>query len=119
MNKTKVLIAIIVSVFILSLIWCAVILLKPKSNIVTIKQNGEVIYTLDLSKEKDRTFEIEYEGSKNTCEIKNHEIRIIDADCPDKVCIKTGWLKNGVPIVCLPNKLVIEFSDSEVDNVVR
>ena len=118
MKRNKILMAIIIFIFAVSLIFCVVILLKPKSNFVTIKQNGKVIYSFDLSKEEDKTFEIEYEGRKNICEIKDHKIHVSDADCPDKVCVKTGWLKNGVPIVCLPNKLVIEFSDSDVDNVV-
>ena len=31
------------------------------------------------------------------------------ADCPDKICVKTGKIKNkGEQIVCLPNKLVVK-----------
>lgn len=50
---------------------------------------------------------------------ENHEIFMSEADCPDHTCIKTGKLYN-YPIVCLPNKLVIEFAENnETDAEVR
>ncbi len=98
-------------IFVGSLIWCIVLLNKPHGDTVCIRQDGKIIYTLDLSKETDRKFDIGYNGSSNTVEIKDGRIRICDAGCPDKVCVHTGWLTADIPIVCLPNKLVIEFAD--------
>jgi len=41
-------------------------------------------------------------------EIKDGKIRVKDSDCPQKICVKHGWLRyaNDV-IVCLPNKTII------------
>ena len=61
---------------------------------------------------------IPYGDSSNTIEIKDGKIRVCEAEWPDKVCVKTGWLSSSaVPIVCLPNHLVIEFASeySDVD----
>jgi hypothetical protein len=45
-----------------------------------------------------------------------------DADCPDKLCEKTGKIsKNGETIVCLPHRVVVEIQGGEgnVDSLVR
>ena len=83
-------------------------------------RDGEVLYSFDLTKTEDTTFDIYYKDSKNTIEIKDGKIRISAAECPDKTCVKSGWLSSSaMPVVCLPNHLVIEFANnnSEVDAV--
>jgi hypothetical protein len=99
------------------------VLFSPKKNTVNIKRDGEILYSFDLSSAKDKTFKIPYGNSSNTIEIKDGRIRVHSAECPDKTCVNTGWLSSAsMPIVCLPNHLVIEFSDSdptEVDAVAR
>ena len=47
-------------------------------------------------------------------------IHILDADCPDQLCVKQGKIsRGGQSIICLPNKLVIEIEGGEntVDGV--
>lgn len=49
-------------------------------------------------------------------EISDGGIRAIDSDCPDKICIKTGFVrKEGEAAVCMPNKVIItvEGDDDE------
>ncbi len=56
----------------------------------------------------------------NTIEIDKGSIKFIDADCPDKICIKSGTLKKpGETAACLPHKLIItiEKNNNEVDAV--
>lgn len=94
--------------------------LRPShSREVEILRDGEVLYRLDLSKEKDRTIQIEYEGRTNTVEIRDHRIRMAEAKCPDHTCVEMGWLNSETPIVCLPNHLLIRFAkhSGEVDSV--
>ena len=39
-----------------------------------------------------------------------------DADCPDKVCVKTGKIKSpGQTVVCLPHRVVIEITGDNAD----
>lgn len=112
-------IAVCAVIFAVSVIACVIILTRPHGSKVIIKQDGRVVMTLDLDRESDRTVEFVYEGRKNVLEIKNGGVRMLSADCPDHVCVHTGWLRSGKPIVCLPNKLTVEFADSEEDAVAR
>lgn len=83
---------------------------------VVITQNDRVIREIDLDLAPDETFDVEYGGSKNTIEIKDGKIRVKSAQCPDKTCVHMGWLSSpAMPIVCLPNHLVIKFADNSED----
>ena len=89
-----------------------------KTNTVEIIQDGNIIYTLDLNKSKDELIQVEFQGHKNIIQIKDKQISIIEADCPDKTCVNMGILKSAfTPIVCLPNHLVIQYvnDDKEID----
>ena len=49
------------------------------------------------------------EHGTNTIRIEGETIAVIDADCPDRVCVHTGSAsKKGDVIACLPHKLLIE-----------
>ena len=47
----------------------------------------------------------------NTIEIKDSKAGIVFSDCPDKRCVKQGF-SNTMPIICMPNKLVLRFENS-------
>lgn len=114
--KYKIIILISVIIFLCGITGSAFVLLSPPKKNVNIIQDGTVLYTIDLSKEKDRSFIVEYNGSSNTIEIKDGRIRVSDAECPDKTCVHTGWLSSSaMPIVCLPNHLIIEYDDENSD----
>lgn len=45
----------------------------------------------------------------NVCEIKDGKAYMIQAECPDHLCMKQKPIdKNGGTIICLPNKVIIE-----------
>lgn len=112
--KIKILIAVAAVIFAAGVIASVIILNAPKKNNVQIKSGGKVLYTLDLSQEHDRSFEIKTDSGSNTVEIKDGKIRVKDADCPDKTCMRMGWLdSSAMPIVCLPHGLVISFTDAD------
>ena len=113
--KLRILIIIAAAVFIAGIIGCVLVLNAPKKNTVIIKSGGKVLYTLDLSKEDDRAFEVKSsDGGVNLIEIKDGKIRVKSADCPDKTCMRMGWLESSaMPVVCLPHRLVIEFTDDD------
>lgn len=112
--KHKVLIIIAAFIFAAGIIGSVLVLNAPKKQTVKIKSRGKVLYTLDLGKEKDRTFDVKTDGGVNTIEIKDGRIRVKEADCPDKTCVRMGWLdSSAMPIVCLPHELIIEFVDGD------
>lgn len=121
MKSKKLWIIICILIFAIGIIGSLCLLFRPHGQTVNIIQNGKVLYTIDLSKAENQTIEVEYQGSKNTIQINNHKISVIDAECPDKTCVKMGELKSSAaPIVCLPNKLVIKFTENdEIDAEVK
>ncbi|MBQ5760502.1 MAG: NusG domain II-containing protein [Clostridia bacterium] len=80
-----------------------------KTAVVTL--DGIVLAEIDLSR-VETSYTIEAEGNcHNTIEFDRGRVRVSHADCPDQVCVDTGWIEDGtVPIVCLPNRLVIEIT---------
>ncbi|MGN0408534.1 MAG: NusG domain II-containing protein [Bacteroides sp.] len=54
--------------------------------------------------------EIKDADGYNRVVIDNREVYMESADCPDKVCVKTGRIRRaGETIVCLPHKVVVEI----------
>lgn len=120
--KNKILIGICASIFIIGVVGSILLLSRPHGNYVQIVQDGAVLYRFDLSTAEDQTLDIEYDGRINTVQIENGKIRVLSANCPDHTCVRMGWLESGaLPIVCLPNHLVIEFTDadSSADAIIR
>lgn len=87
--------------------------MQKDCNIAYIYQNGNLIHTIPLDK-NTAPYQIRIDGPKNTyniIEINSGKIGIIDANCPDHVCIDMGFHSNSIfPITCLPNGIVISFS---------
>lgn len=83
-------------------------------------QDGNIIKTIDLNQSEPMEFSItNSDGGTNTLLLKDGEISVVDANCPDKLCVKTGGIKTSVyPIVCLPNKLVIKIVNADNINSV-
>ena len=96
--------------------------LSETAKTAQILQDGQVIQTIELQNvKKPYEFEITVKnGGHNTIRVENGKIGIIHASCPDKICVKQGFITNGaLPIVCLPNKLsiVIINDNDELDAV--
>lgn len=84
------------------------------SSIVGVYQNGVLIEKIDLnSVSEKREIKISGENGENIILISHGSIKMLSADCPDKLCVNHGELKKGgTPIVCLPNKIVIKWENS-------
>lgn len=86
-------------------IWLFMRLTKPESyKSVTINVRGQVFGTYSL--DEDQVIEI---NDTNVAEIKDGQIYMKEAHCPDQLCIYQGaFSKYGGIIVCLPNEVIIE-----------
>ncbi|MCM1270494.1 MAG: NusG domain II-containing protein [Ruminococcus flavefaciens] len=114
MKAKNVLLTICILIFLAGLIGSLWLIFRPHGQTVQIIQDGTVLYTIDLEKSEDQTIEVEYQGSRNIIQIQDHQICVIDAECPDHTCVKMGELKSSAaPIVCLPNKLVVKFAETD------
>ena len=108
--------AVVIAVFLFLL--CAsslIFILLPKKSgryIADIYQNGELVNSIPLGKVSEAySFVIEGEyGCRNEIQVRPGCIGIISADCPDKLCVRQGFLSSsGLPVTCLPNRLVIRL----------
>ncbi len=91
--------------------------IKGSENIAVIKSDGKIIRTIDLSKVmQSEAITIKLDNAHyNTILVKHNGISVSEATCPDKVCIKTGWIyRPGEMIVCLPNKLIISIQGGKI-----
>lgn len=116
MNKTKLIIFITAVVFVASAVLTFISMKPSEKNIVEVVQDGKIIYTFDLLTAENQEIKIPSPDGKssNTVTISDGNICISDAECPDKLCVKSGFLKSeSMPVVCLPNRLVIRFGSEE------
>lgn len=91
--------------------------LRPPAVTAEIYQGGVLLRTVDLTEGRSYSFDVEApNGGSNTVTVDNGRICISHATCPDQVCVLQGWVSDGViPIVCLPNQLVIQIKGGEQD----
>lgn len=115
MIKHKLLLILCTVLFIAGLAGSIWVLNRSHGTWIAIVQDNEVLYRLNLADIGDQTIEIEYKGRVNIIQIENHKVRMLDADCPDHICMDMGWLGSSIPIVCLPNHLVVQFVDTDSD----
>lgn len=87
----------------------------PVGKTVRITSEGEIIAEIDLSTAENQMLEVTCSSGRNMIKIEDGEIFVSEADCPDQTCVKMGSLGSGMPIVCLPHKLIIEFVGGEND----
>lgn len=115
--KTKFFVAALVALVIV----CAglsVLFLRPSQGATAVRviSDGQVKQVLSLS--ENTRLEIVTTHGTNVVEVKDGKVAVTQADCPDHYCMDRGWCSGGAQIVCLPNRLVLEFVGSgELDAV--
>lgn len=85
-------------------------------NYAYIYQNDKLIKTIDLSQVTESyQLTIENEnGGKNVIEIRPGSIGVVEASCPDHLCMNMGFISNSLmPVTCLPNHLVIRVDSKK------
>ncbi len=81
--------------------------------LVQVVQNGEAVDTLPLNQDGTHRYESK-NGGYNVVEIRDGKVSVTEASCPDQICVKHGPTdQTADPIVCLPNKLVVQILSPE------
>ena len=94
--------------------------LSNQDKYISIQVNGEEIKKIIFDDSIiGKTLPLDTKYGYNLIEIGDNEIRVIEADCPDKYDVKQGSISRiGETIICLPNRLVIEIKGIEtVDGI--
>ncbi len=85
---------------------------------ITVDGRPYAVYPLNEIK-STKAVEIQTEFGYNRVEITQEGARVTDADCPDKLDVRAGWItKPGQSLICLPNRLVVQLTGADsVDGV--
>ena len=82
---------------------------KAGSYVVVMVRNNE---TARYSLSTDGIYTIN--GGTNTIEIKDGKVRMTEAECPNHLCVRQGWISfSGQSIVCLPNELSVTITGAD------
>ena len=108
-------ILVIVGILVIALgAFLGIELFKKEGSEVVVKINGEEVARYSLAIDG----EYELNGGTNILCILNGEAYLIDATCPDHLCVKQGKIsKEGETITCLPNKLTVTVFGGEKSDV--
>ena len=102
-------IGLIVGCLLAALICCGLWLgLRRDGAAVVVEQDGKETarYALD----ENRTVRIKGQGGYNLLVIEGGEAWLLEADCPNLLCVKTGKIRYaGQSIVCLPHKVAVRI----------
>jgi len=94
-------------------------LLLPRQDAAYVRviSEGKVLYVLPLS--VDTSVTVQTQRGVNMVTVQGGKVAVTQADCPDGYCMDRGFCSGGAQIVCLPNRLVLQFTGKQaVDTVV-
>lgn len=82
---------------------------KHDSLYVEVYSQGKLFKRLPLEKDSEEvTFTVENEFGENIVEIIDGQVKVVEADCYDEICVKAHAIsKAGESIICLPHKIVV------------
>ncbi len=88
-----------------------------------VKTDDKIIKTINLTKLKKREV-IKVPGQYNEFIVADQKkICFMSADCPDRLCVKAGWIsKPGEIAVCLPNRTILKIvrnNDKTLDGIAK
>jgi hypothetical protein len=117
---------VIISLLVISLLSSGIIVYssaktKYQSQYVEISVKGDLYKKIPINSNTEETIDLKTDLGENVIKISKGFVQILEADCPDKICVKDGSIsKPGQSLVCLPNKVVVEIKgikNVETDDV--
>ncbi|WP_195937788.1 NusG domain II-containing protein [Romboutsia sp. 1001713B170131_170501_G6] len=113
-----IIVSLLILSFVPSIIFSKSLSKNYNSTYASIKVNNKFYDNVPLSSFKgENTLTIKSKHGTNDVLVKDNKIKIIKANCKDKLCIKQGEISNvGESIICLPNELIIEIKGAEKDS---
>lgn len=104
-------------IFICLLLVCTVLVfcipsMFKKGNRVEVRIQDEVYETYDLHTDQVVRIDID-EQEYNIFEIKDGSVNMIEATCPNQICVHDAPITIDTPgvIVCMPHQLIVEIKE--------
>ncbi len=98
------------------------------ANSVVVTFNGDFFASYPLDVDGEYTIITEDNGKEHTnvLKVENSIVSMVDADCPDSICVQTKPIEyNFDTIACLPNKVLLQIvsddpeKESQIDSFVQ
>jgi hypothetical protein len=91
-----------------SWLWISLYGASKQSLVAEISCNGQVLQKINLNAVNGSKYINLNEGIKLTVLAEKGRIKVLEADCPDKICVQTGWLtRPGDMAVCVPSRTIV------------
>ncbi len=90
--------------------------------IAEVRVEGQLVKTMALKQGYREEFTLRRGAELNVIEADNGRIRMKDANCPDKLCMRQGWASQpNQQLVCLPFRVTVKIitTDGELDDITR
>ena len=104
---------IIVVILLISLVFVVINRINSKDKVMVSVRDAtdKILLTFNINEDNYYTLQGDY-GTFNI-EVKDGKCRAIDVECPNQICVHTGWISvdNPVPIICLPNNLIVSIDE--------
>lgn len=110
--KADIIILVLILMAALAAFAVPVLMQGDDAGVISVYRDGSLLYQYPLYEEK--TVTVGDEWGYNLLLINDGEVRVTDADCPDKLCVRQRAIsRNGESIICLPHKLVIQIDSGK------
>lgn len=86
-----------------------------------ISVRGTIIRTIQLPTAGRTRFVVQGRVGPSTIEIDGARLRILEAPCPEQICVRQGWISRpGQSVICMPGEILIRIEGAApVDAVTR
>ena len=116
MNKND--IRLIVVILLITCIFFIIQFSHKKADIAYVYHNSDIILTIDLN--IDNNYTVMGDNGEVKISVKDHKIKVDSENSPYHLCSKQGYIsKKGESIVCLPNRIIIELPNNDIDTEVK
>ena len=90
---------------------------RPDEGVIVIQVEGEDRYVFPLYEPgRDELLEVQGRVGSVFVQLGDGRVRVINVDCPDKLCEAVGWVSTpGRPIACLPNRVTVTIRGMSED----
>lgn len=112
MNKSDLKLILIILIFSFLLL---IFMNNEKSSYAFVYYDNKEVLKIDLNINSD--YSVNGFNGDVIIEVKDNKLRVKKEESPLHICSKQGWVDKGT-IVCLPNKIVINFEKEDLDAIV-
>lgn len=86
MKRSRTWLFLCAAILVAGMVGCFWVMRPSTAKTVEILQDGNVLYTFDLSRTEDQVIEVFYQNRSNTVQIQDGKICVQAAECLDETC---------------------------------